>query len=90
MSLIGYVNVITGLPVIRNWIDETAIGYKAIFKTQKNSPQYKKFFRVNFGNIKKFVYAQFRVLKNRWGFLPSKISHFSGLKKRLNFYIFFL
>ena len=90
MWLIRYVNVITGLPVIRNWIDETAIGYKAIFKTQKISPQYKKIFRVNFRDIKKFICALFRVLKNRWYFLPSKISHFLALKKRLNFYIFFL
>ena len=45
MWLIRYVNVITDVPAIGNRIDETTIGYKVIFKTQKISPQYKKIFK---------------------------------------------
>jgi len=90
MWLIRYVNDLANLPTIGNLIDETTIGYKAIFKNPKIFHQSKKKFRVNFRDIKKFICALFRVLQNRWGFLPPKISHFLVLKKRLNFYIFFL
>nr|DAR54053.1 MAG TPA: hypothetical protein [Caudoviricetes sp.] len=59
-------------------------------KPQKIFHWYKKNFRGHFLDPKKFVCARFGIIKNRWGFLPPKISHFSVLKKRLNFYIFFL
>ena len=59
-------------------------------KPKKISPQYKKNFRINFRDIKKFICARFGIIKKSFIFLPPKISHFSGLKKRLNFYIFFL
>ena len=85
-----YVNDLTNHPITRNQIDETTIGYKAIFKTSKISPQYKKKFKVNFRDIKKFICARFGILI----FWPSKLRYFFApkkcLKKRLKFYIFFL
>jgi len=81
MWLIRYVNVITDVPVIRNRIDETAIGYKVIFKTQKISPQYKKILGVIFWIPKSAFARGLGSSKIDGGFLPSKISHFLTPKK---------
>ena len=89
-------------PGDQNIINMTATHLHAQKNPKKKLHRFKKFFKVNFptpkmficallrSDIKKFICAQLGIIKNRWGFLPSKISHFLTLKKRLNFYIFFL